>query len=302
MEGRGIIMKLSQREKQLVWCLINIGVLLFGVKWAFPKIYHYHQTALEKLQTNETYALEAGILLTKEKELPERLEQYKKELTHEASYYFSKLDSEYMEAWIMGISERYPINIETLNIEAARLQGEEGTMEVLPISMTLGGEELSIITFLDALLNDNRHVVVESLQLEATSAQVRMALYRIDKESDLLDHTVFNQPPGKLFSMKPVQEEIIEPEIEVETEPEAEQVPDENNSNLSALEMLLGQLMRPQENGNAFNQTSTNGDNQGEGIEEETQNKPEIEGDKHEDSVQEAAEDQQADTTSSSNS
>ncbi|MBU3810637.1 MAG: hypothetical protein H9893_03135 [Candidatus Niameybacter stercoravium] len=292
-------MKLSQREKQLVWCLINISVLLFGVKWAFPKINYYHQTALEKLQTNETYALEAEILLSKEKELPERLEQYKKELTQEASYYFSKLDPEYMEAWIMGISERYPINIETLNIEAARLQGEEGTMEVLPINMTLKGEEPSIIAFLDALLNDNRHVVVESVQMDGASAQVRMALYRIDKESDPLDDTVFNQPPGKDFLMK--QEEIIEPEIEMEVEPELEQVPEENNSNISALEMLLGQLLRPQENGNASNQTSTNGDNQGQDI-EETQNKPEIEGDKHEGSAQEGAESAQAETTPSSNS
>ena len=296
MERRDILMKLSQREKQLVWCLINISVLLFGVKWAFPKINYYHQTALEKLQTNETYALEAEILLSKEKELPERLEQYKKELTQEASYYFSKLNPEYMEAWIMGISERYPINIGTLNIEAARLQGEEGTMEVLPISMALEGDEPSIIAFLDALLNDNRHVVVESVQMDGASAQVRIALYRIDKESDPLDDTVFNQPPGKLFLMKPVQEEMIEPEIDADIEPEAEPVPEENNQNISALEMLLNQLMRPQENEHASNQTSTNDNNQEEDIEKETQNKPEIEGDKHEDLPQEAAEGAQAGT------
>ena len=65
--------------------------------------------------------------------------------------------------------------------------------------------------------------------------------------------------------------------------------------------MLLGQLLRPQENGNASNQTSTNGDNQGQDI-EETQNKPEIEGDKHEGSAQEGAESAQDETTPASNS
>lgn len=298
MEGRGIFMKLSQREKQLLWGLINIGVLLFGVKVAFPKINDYHQAALEKLQTNENYALEAEILLGREKELPENLEQYKTELAEEASYYFSKLDSEYMEAWIMEISKRYPINIRSLNIEAAHSLGEDSVIEVLPISMALEGEEQTLITFLDALVQGNRHVVIESLQLDATSAQVRMALYRIEKESDPLDETPFNQPPGKISLIKPPQEEVIEPEIE----PEKEQTPEEDNSNLSALENLLGQLLRPQENGNSEGQPPTNGGNEGADPQEEIQNKSEIEGDKDENAAQALPEGTQAETAPSSNS
>ena len=171
-------MKLSQREKQLLWCLVNIGVLLLGVKWVFPKVNDYYQTALETAQTNENYALEASVLLAIEEQLPERLEQYKREFTQEASYYFAKLDSEYIEAWIMRISKQYPISIETLNIEAAHSKGEEGTIEILPVSMSLKGEEQPLIDFLNALLHNNRHVVIESLQLGEESAQVRMALTR----------------------------------------------------------------------------------------------------------------------------
>lgn len=261
-----------------MWCFINIGVLLIGIKWVLPYINSYYQTSLENLQTNENHALEAEKLLAREKELPERLQQYKTELTQEASYYFSKLDPEYMEAWIMGISERYPINIETLNIEAVRLQDEENVIEALPIGMDVEGDEHTLLAFLDALLNDNRHVVVESLQMEATSAQIRIVVYRIYKESDLLDQIPFNTPLGKDYLMKPVQEEVLEDE--------PEQVPQENNQNLSTLEMILNQLMRPQGEQNASQETTSSDENSTD--QSEIDNQSGIEGDQNEAPKEEA--------------
>lgn len=278
-------MKLSQREKQLVWCLINIGVLLLGVKWVLPEVNRHYQTSVEKLQENENQALEAEILLAREKELPGRLEQYKKELNEEASYYFSKLDSEYMEAWIMGISQKYPINIETLNIEAIRMQDEEGMMEVLPIGMTLEGDEQTLRAFLDALLNDNRHVVLESLEMQEASAQIKIAVYRIDKESDLLDQTLFNEPLGKDYLMKPVQEEVLQDE--------PEQVQEQTPQDLSALEMLLNQLMRPQGDENSSEQATPSDENNTAQSETDNQNQPGIEGDQNEDLKEEAAQEAQ---------
>ena len=286
-------MKLSQREKQLVWCLINVGVLLLGVKWALPAVNRYYQTSVEKLQSNENQALEAEILLAREKELPGRLEQYKKELDEEASYYFSKLDPEYMEAWIMGISQRYPINIETLNIESIRMQDEEGMIEVLPIGMTLEGDEQTLRAFLDALLNDNRHVVLESLEMQEASAQIKIAVYRIDKESDLLDQTLFNEPLGKDYLMKPVQEEVLQDE--------PEQVPEQTPQDLSALEMLLNQLMRLQGGENSSEQITPSDENNTVQSETENQNQPEIEGDRNEEAAETATETTQADTGQVSN-
>lgn len=287
-------MKLSQREKQLVWCLINVGVLLLGVKWVLPEVNRYYQTSVEKVQLNENQALEAEILLAREKELPGRLEQYKKELNEEASYYFSKLDPEYMEAWIMGISQRYPINIETLNIEAIRMQDEEGMIEVLPIGMTLEGDEQTLRAFLDALLNDNRHVVLESLEMQEASAQIKIAVYRIDKESDLLDQTLFNEPLGKDYLMKPVQEEVLQDE--------PEQVPEQMPQDLSALEMLLNQLMRPQGDENSSEQITPSDENNTAQSETENQNQSEIEGDRNEEATETATETTQADTDQVSNS
>lgn len=287
-------MKLSQREKQLVWCLINVGVLLLSVKWVLPEVNRYYQTSVEKLQSNENQALEAEILLAREKELPGRLEQYKKELNEEASYYFSKLDPEYMEAWIMGISQRYPINIETLNIEAIRMQDEEGMIEVLPIGMTLEGDEQTLRAFLDTLLNDNRHVVLESLEMQEASAQIKIAVYRIDKESDLLDQTLFNEPLGKDYLMKPVQEEVLQDE--------PEQVPEQMPQDLSALEMLLNQLMRPQGDENSSEQITPSDENNTAQSETENQNQPEIEGDRNEEATETATETTQADTDQVSNS
>lgn len=287
-------MKLSQREKQLVWCLINVGVLLLGVKWVLPAVNRYYQTSVEKVQLNENQALEAEILLAREKELPGRLEQYKKELNEEASYYFSKLDPEYMEAWIMGISQRYPINIETLNIEAIRMQDEEGMIEVLPIGMTLEGDEQTLRAFLDALLNDNRHVVLESLEMQEASAQIKIAVYRIDKESDLLDQTLFNEPLGKDYLMKPVQEEVLQDE--------PEQVPEQMPQDLSALEMLLNQLMRPQGDENSSEQITPSDENNTAQSETENQNQSEIEGDRNEEATETATETTQADTDQVSNS
>ena len=286
-------MKLSQREKQLVWCLINIGVLLLGVKWILPEANRYHQISVEKLQANENQALEAETLLAREKELPGRLEQYKKELNEEASYYFSKLDPEYMEAWIMDISQRYPINIETLNIEAIRMQDEAGIIEVLPIGMTLEGDEQTLRTFLDALLNDNRHVVLESLEMQATSAQIKIAVYRIDKESDLLDQTLFNEPLGKDFLMKPVEEEVVEEE--------PEQVQEQTPQDLSALEMLLNQLMRPQGGENSSEQAIPDDENNTAQSEIDNQNQSEIEGEQNENLKEEAAEATQDDAGQVSN-
>ena len=278
-------MKLSQREKQLVWCLINIGVLLLGVKWILPEVNRYYQTSAEKLQENENQALEAEILLAREKELPGRLEQYKKELNEEASYYFSKLDPEYMEAWIMGISQKYPINIETLNIEAIRMQDEEGMMEVLPIGMTLEGDEQTLRVFLDALLNDNRHVVLESLEMQEASAQIKIVVYRIDKESDLLDQTLFNEPLGKDYLMKPAQEEVLQDE--------PEQVQEQTPQDLSALEMLLNQLMRPQGDENSSEQVTPSDENNTAQSETDNQNQPEIEGEQNENLKEEAAQEAQ---------
>lgn len=286
-------MKLSQREKQLVWCLINIGVLLLGVKWVLPEVNRYYQTSVEKLQANENQALEAEVLLAREKELPGRLEQYKKELNEEASYYFSKLDSEYMEAWIMGISQKYPINIETLNIEAIRMQDEEGILEVLPIGMTIEGDEQTLRAFLDALLNDNRHVVLESLEMQEASAQIKIAVYRIDKESDLLDQTQFNEPLGKDYLMKPVEEEVVEEE--------PEQVQEQTPQDLSALEMLLNQLMRPQGDENSSEQATPSDENNTAQSEIDNQNQPEIEGDSNEEAAETATETTKSDTGQVSN-
>ena len=273
-------MKLSQREKKLLWCLVNIGVLLLGVKSVFPKVNEYYQASVEALQENEYNALQAEILLSQEKELPSRLEQYQKELDQEESYYFSKLDPEYMEAWIMGISQRYNINIEALSIEAVRMQDEEGVVEVLPIGMTLEGDEATLIEFLDALLNDNRHVVLEQLEMGNTSAQLQLAVYRTEKESDELDQTVFNKPLGKDQLMKPAPEESLESETEIEPEPTP--MPEESSPNLSILEELLSQLVRPNQGGTSLEQPTTDDENAAASKETEVQNKEEIEGDGNE--------------------
>ena len=275
-------MKLSQREKKLLWCLVNIGVLLLGVKWVFPKVNEYYQASVEALQENELNALQAEILLSQEKELPSRLEQYQKALDQEESYYFSKLDSEYMEAWIMGISQRYDINIGALNIEEVRMQDEEGVVEVLPIGMTIEGDEATLIEFLDALLNDNRHVVLEQLEMGNTSAQLQLAVYRTEKESDELDQTVFNKPLGKDHLMKPAPEETLESETETEIEPEPTPMPEESSPNLSILEELLSQLVRPNKGGTPSEQPTTDDENAAASTETEAQNQEEIEGEGNE--------------------
>lgn len=275
-------MKLSQREKKLLWCLVNIGVLLLGVKWVFPKVNEYYQASVEALQENELNALQAEILLSQEKELPSRLEQYQKALDQEESYYFSKLDPEYMEAWIMGISQRYDINIGALNIEEVRMQDEEGVVEVLPIGMTIEGDEATLIEFLDALLNDNRHVVLEQLEMGNTSAQLQLAVYRTEKESDELDQTVFNKPLGKDHLMKPAPEETLESETETEIEPEPTPMPEESSPNLSILEELLSQLVRPNKGGTPSEQPTTDDENAAASTETEAQNQEEIEGEGNE--------------------
>ena len=285
-------MKLSQREKKLLWCLVNIGVLLLGVKWVFPKVNEYYQASIETLQANELNALQAEILLSQEKELPSRLEEYQKELDKEESYYFSKLDPEYMEAWIMGISQRYDINIGALNIEEVRMQDEEGIVEVLPIGMTLEGDEATLIEFLDALLNDNRHVVLEQLEMGNTTAQLKIAVYRTEKESDELDQTLFNKPLGKDHLMKPAPEESLESETEIESE--STPMPEDSSSNLSALEELLSQLMRPNQEGSPLESPTASDENGAASTETEAQNKEETEGDGNEESAEITTETTQA--------
>lgn len=164
-------MQLSKREQKLLWGLINVGVLLVGIKFVLPEVNQYYQASVEKLQKNEADALQAEILLLEEKELPSRLEQYKEELKQIESYYFAKLDEEYMQAWIMAISEKYPIQIEALTIEELHMQDEEGLVEILPIGMTVQGEEQAIIDFLDALLNSQRYVILEQLEMEQVEVE-----------------------------------------------------------------------------------------------------------------------------------
>lgn len=285
-------MGLSKREKKLLWCFVNIGVLLLGVKFVLPEVNQYYRASEETLQTNEFNALQAEILLAKEKELPSRLEQYKEELNEEEAYYFSKLDSEYMETWIMNISQRYPIKIEALTMEEIRMQDEEGLVEVLPIGMTIQGDEQTIIDFINALLNDRRHVVLEQLEMETTKVQIKIGVYRTEKEEDELDKILFNKPLGKDHLMKPASEEI--------SNSEQTQVPADNSQNLSALESLITQLMRPNQEGVQSEKPTASDEDEVVSTDTEAQNKEETEGDGNEASTKNAAETTQADNSQAS--
>lgn len=194
-------MRISKREQMLLWTLINISVLLLGVRIILPKVNQYYQTSVEHLELREDQRLQADILLLQEKDLPSRLQDYKEELEAVEALYFPKLDPEYIEAWIMSISKMQPIQVLDLSIEEVRMQDEEGMIEVLPIELTLGGEEQSIITFIDNLLNDGRYVSIEELSLEEGNGKVKIGIYRTDKAQDELEHISFNAPVGKSFLM-----------------------------------------------------------------------------------------------------
>ena len=195
-------MRISKREQVLIWIFVNISLFLLGSRIVLPKANAYYQTAVDHLQLSEEKRLQAEILLLEEKDLPNRLEHYQEGLNQIETLYFSKLNPEYIEAWIMSISKKQSIQVLSLNIEEPRIQDEEGTVEVLPVELTLSGEEQALITFIDHLLNDGRYVAIEELSLEEGTGKVKIGIYRTDKAKDALEHIPFNTPTGKTFLMR----------------------------------------------------------------------------------------------------
>ena len=193
-------MKISKREQILLWTLINVGVLLIGVRLLTPKVSHYYQLSTQTLMLREEQQLLANSLLLEEETLPIRLAKYQEEQKVLESPYFSKLDLEYIQSWIIKISKMQTVNIKSMAIEEPRKNIEE-KIDILPIELTLGGETKAIAAFIHGILNSKRHVVVEELTLSPGAAKVKLALYRTDKITDELDGTQFSLPIGKTFFM-----------------------------------------------------------------------------------------------------
>lgn len=193
-------MKISKREQMLLWALVNVGVLLIGVRLLIPKVNHYYQSSIQTLMLREEQQLLANNLLLEEETIPIRLTKYEEEKKRLESPYFSRLDLEYIQSWIIKISKMQAINIKSMTIEEPRTNIEE-KVDKLPIALTLEGETRAITAFIHNVLNSNRHVVVEELSLSPGVASIQLVLYRTDKMTDELEQTPFNLPIGKPFFM-----------------------------------------------------------------------------------------------------
>lgn len=193
-------MKISKREKMLLWVLVNVGVLLIGVRLLIPKVNDYYQSSIQTLMLREEQQLLANNLLLEEETIPIRLTKYEEEKKRLESPYFSRLDLEYIQSWIIKISKMQAINIKSMTIEEPRTNIEE-KVDKLPIALTLEGETRAITAFINNVLNSNRHVVVEELSLSPGVASIQLVLYRTDKMTDELEQTPFDLPIGKPFFM-----------------------------------------------------------------------------------------------------
>lgn len=193
-------MKMTKREKTLIWILVNVFVLLVGVKFILIPISEGYSVAKEELEIYQSKESEAQALLMQKSTIEQALEASRVTFKEVSKSFFDLREAEYFQLWISELRGQSTLEISSLQIEEAEVSSLDSGDNLIfenRLSMTLRGTKQATLNFINRLLHSGRHVVLNSLDLGVEVSNLIITVYSVEKESDEALDYPFKKPLGQ---------------------------------------------------------------------------------------------------------